>query len=70
MLEVFGDRCHIVRLPALFGTHLKKNYIYDLLWDRQDMIANIVNDLATHVLSLIPSPLSLCPGAQHQVPVV
>ena len=35
----FGSRATIVRLPALFGTHLKKNYIFDALNGRGDMVS-------------------------------
>ena len=40
-MKTLFDGCVIIRLPALFGEHLKKNYIYDLLNDRVDLISQI-----------------------------
>ena len=37
--NIFDD-CLIIRLPALFGDHLKKNFIYDLLNQEPAFIAN------------------------------
>ena len=35
--ELFHS-CHVIRLPALFGRYMKKNYVYDLLHNREDFI--------------------------------
>jgi len=40
MQQQFSE-CLIVRLPALFGRHMKKNCIYDLLHHRTEFIINI-----------------------------
>lgn len=38
--ELFQEH-HVIRLPALYGDHMKKNYIFDLLHNREEFIQKI-----------------------------
>lgn len=70
MLELFGGRCHIVRLPALFGPHLKKNYIYDLLHKRLDMVQNITPNTVFQWYDMKDIWADLTTVLQHNIPLV
>eukprot|EP00742_Colponemidia_sp_Colp-10_P003864 GILJ01004115.1.p1 GENE.GILJ01004115.1~~GILJ01004115.1.p1 ORF type:complete len:547 (+),score=74.22 GILJ01004115.1:41-1681(+) len=57
--------CLVVRLPALFGKYLKKNYIYDLLNNRCLDMINVNSSFQWYDLSRLGQDLKLLLQPEH-----
>lgn len=57
--ETFGDKLLVVRLPALFGVGLKKNYLYDLMNNNQVEKINFNSSFQWYSLSWLWEDLNL-----------
>lgn len=57
--EAFGDKLLVVRLPAIFGVGLKKNYLYDLMNNNQVEKINLNSSLQWYSLSWLWEDVNL-----------
>ena len=65
--EAFGDKLLVIRLPAIFGVGLKKNYLYDLMNNNQVETINLNSSFQWYSLSWLWEDLNLALEEERSV---
>ena len=61
------DNCHIIRLPALFGKNIKKNFIYDIIHFVPSMLSESKYRELSDISPLIASSYHLLPNGFYKL---